>query len=302
MTEHTGHHEHHHEHSHGVHEDEVGLAELLDLDAEVLGSYLDEATEWVAALAPDAPCTIADLGAGTGIGALALARRFTTAEVIAVDVSEQMLERVGAAAMQQGLGERMRLVRADMNEAWPAVGPLDVAWASSSVHELDDPDRLFRDVFAALNPGGLLVVVEMETLPRFLPDDVGFGRPGLETRAHEALTELGWNRHQNWRPHLQRAGFEIVGQRAFTSELTGPTHAGSGPSTVERYARSYLRRVRLVLADKLADDDLDALDRLLAAGSDALIGGAGATARSTRIAWAARRPGPATGGQAPVVE
>lgn len=279
----------HHDHAHSVHEDEAGLAELLDLDAEVLGSYLDEATEWAAQLAPEAPRTIADLGAGTGVGTLALARRFTAAEVIAVDVSEQMLERVGAAALAQGLGDRMRLVQADMNEEWPPVGPLDLAWASSSVHELDHPDRLFRDVFSALNPDGLLVVVELENLPRFLPDDVGFGRPGLEIRAHEALSKVGWNPHQDWRPHLVRAGFEIVGERRFTSAVTaGAADASGGPSKVERYARSYLRRIRLVLDDQLARDDLDTLDRLLA--DDALFVRGELTARTERIAWAARRP------------
>lgn len=290
MAEHSQQHRHHdHDHDHGVHEDEAGLAELLDLDAEVLGSYLDEVTGWAAQFAPDAPRTVVDLGAGTGTGSLALARRFTTAELIAVDVSEAMLERVGRAALANGLGDRVRLVRADMNDRWPEIGPVDFAWASSSVHELDDPDRLFRDVFTALNPGGLLVVVEMDTLPRFLPDDLGFGRPGLEGRAHELLAKAGWNSHQDWRPHLVRAGFELVGQRGFSGQLTAGQAAGA--TAVSRYAHAYLRRVRLVLDDQLGADDLETLDAILADdGSDAIVNRVDLTLSTTRTAWAGRPP------------
>lgn len=290
-AEHAGQHRHH-DHGHSVHEDEAGLAELLDLDAEVLGSYLHEVTRWAQELAPDAPRTVVDLGAGTGTGSLALARRFTTAEVIAVDVSEAMLERVGAAALANGVGDRMRLVRADLNDGWPEIGPVDLAWASSSVHELDDPDRMFHDVFAALNPGGLMVVVELDTLPRFLPDDLGRGRAGLETRAHELLAKAGWNSHDDWRPHLQRAGFEIAGQRSFSGELMAAQAVGHvGASAVTRYAHAYLRRVRLVLDDQLSADDLETLDAILADdGPDAIVNRADLSLRTTRTAWAGRRP------------
>jgi ubiquinone/menaquinone biosynthesis C-methylase UbiE len=65
-------------------------------------------------------------------------------------------------------------------------------WAASSLHEVADPDRVLSNVYAALHAGGLLVVVEMDDLPRFLPDDVGLGRPGLEARCHAALAQAGW--------------------------------------------------------------------------------------------------------------
>ena len=57
----------------------------------------------------------------------------------------------------------------------------------------------------------------------------------------------------------------------------------------ERYARRLLAQFREGLADRLADDDLGALDRILADDSpDALLRGT-LTFRSTRTAWAGRR-------------
>jgi SAM-dependent methyltransferase len=268
-----------------VHHDEAGLAELLDLDAEVLGSYLDEVTEWVGQHAPDVPRTVVDAGAGTGTGSLALARRFGAAEVVAIDRSASMLERVRAAARGQGLADRLRVVQADLDDGWPEVGAVDLVWAASSLHEVADPDRVFRDVYAALNHGGLLVVIEMDALPRFLPDDLGLGRPGLESRCHDVLAEAGWNSHPNWRPHLERAGFEIVEQRSFTIE------ASPAPQSTGRYAQAYLRHIRSALDGRLAADDLGTLDHLLADdNTDALLRRRDLTVRGSRTAWAARRP------------
>lgn len=283
-------HSHDHAHGHGTHDhpgphDDAGLAELLDLDAEVLGSYLDEVTDWAAGHAPASPRVIVDLGAGTGIGSLALARRFPAADVVAIDRSERMLARVRAAADEQGLGDRLRVVQADLDVAWPEVGGVDVVWASSALHELADPDRVFRDVHDALTPGGLLVVIELDALPRFLPDDVGLGRPGLEARCHEVLAHAGWNAHPDWRPHLERAGFEVAAQGTFTVEAN-PARPSTG-----RYARASLRTIRPAVEGRLAADDLDVLDRLLADdGPDTLLRRGDLTARSSRTAWAARRP------------
>ena len=48
---------------------EAALAELLDLDAEVLHAYLTDVIGWVGELAGGPPRRILNLGTGTGTGA-----------------------------------------------------------------------------------------------------------------------------------------------------------------------------------------------------------------------------------------
>src|SRR5260370_41558293 len=69
------------------------MADLLDLDAEVLSEYHREVAEWVSAHRTGPACVI-DVGAGTGTGALALARQLPEAEVIALVVDEEMLKHI----------------------------------------------------------------------------------------------------------------------------------------------------------------------------------------------------------------
>ncbi|PYI64933.1 SAM-dependent methyltransferase [Arthrobacter livingstonensis] len=284
MTEHAHHH-------HAGHSHDVGLAELLTLDAQVLGSYVDAATQWASQLAPTTPGTIVDVGAGSGAGTLALARRFPQAELVAVDKSAGMLSHTLEAARGAGVSARLRTVEADLDAAWPGIGAADLIWAASSLHELADPERTMADMFAALNPGGLLVVIEMDGLPRFLPDDFPQGgtadggslRPGLESRLHAALAQKDWNPHPDWQPGLVRAGFALVEQRNF------PTAAGPTPELAARYARTFLGRIRPALEGIADPGDLAALDVLLSAGPGALLNTAALEVRGSRTAWAARK-------------
>src|ERR1035437_8261020 len=141
---------------------------------------------------------ILDLGSGTGTGAFALLQRFEGTEVIALDISAQLLSRLRDKARVLGVADRVRTVQADLDAGWPAVDTVDLVWASSSLHHLADPDRVLIEVFAALRPGGLLAVIEMGSFPRFLPDDLGFGHPGVEARCHAVLAE----RRADDMPHL----------------------------------------------------------------------------------------------------
>jgi ubiquinone/menaquinone biosynthesis C-methylase UbiE len=274
---------HSHHHHGSVHSTE-DLAGLLDLDAAVLGAYLDTLVGWAASLAPDGVRRVVDVGAGTGAGTVALARRFDSAEVVAVDRSAEMLHRTLAAAEVAAVAGRVRAVPADLDDAWPPVGAADVVWASSSLHEVADPDRLLREVLAALHPGGLLVVVEMDALPQVLPAQVG---AGLGERCGTALAEAGWNAHPDWRPHLERAGFEVVDRRTVALE------SSADPATTAAYARAWLRHVRRGLDGRLGADDLAALDALLSdTGPDAVLDPSRVAVRGGRTAWAARRPAP----------
>ena len=288
---------HHHQHQHGggtdsaAETDWAAMAELLDLDGEVLHSFLAEITGWVRELAADLPCRrILDLGAGTGTGALALLQRFEEADVIALDKSGQLLDRLRDKARDLGLAGRIRTEQADLDAAWPAIGTVDLAWASMSLHHMADPDRVLAEVFAAIRPGGLLAVAEMGAFPRFLPDDLGFGRPGLEARCHATLAEgmaselphLG----SDWGPPLRQAGFTIEAERPFVIDLAAPLPAASG-----RYAQATLRRIRSGLDGRLTPDDLAVLDTLIDTnGPDSVLHRNDLTVRTARTVWAARRP------------
>ncbi|MFJ1995092.1 class I SAM-dependent methyltransferase [Streptomyces asiaticus] len=293
MTDH--HHEHHHEHHHRHHgadgPDDSGWAELLDLDAEVLHTYLSEVTSQLAQLTrDDPPRRILDLGSGTGTGTLALLQRFEDAEAIAVDRSPDLLEHLRGKARARGVEDRVRTVQADLDDTWPDFDPVDLVWASASVHHLTDPDRGLREIFERLRPGGLLAVIEMAGFPRFLPEDVGRGRPGLEARCHavqaqehaERMPELG----ADWGPRLARAGFGIAVERPFTIDLRPPL-----PEPTGRYAQAFLRRVRSHVAARLSPDDLATLDHLIDSdGPDGVLRRDDLTVRAERTLWAARRP------------
>ena len=285
-------HEHaRHEHSHHEHGDAPDLVTLLDLDAEVLHDYLAEVIAWTRELAGERPRPrILDLGSGSGTGAIALAQSFEGAEVTAVDSSEPMLEHLRRRSRELGLADRIHTLRADLDAAWPALEPVDVAWASASLHHLADPDRVLADIFATVRPGGVLAVAELDSFPRFLPADLGFGRPGLEARLHEladaARAEQLPHIGADWGPRLSKAGFVVEGERHFSLVLTDPLPAGT-----VRYAETLLGRLRASLGDRLDADDRASLDTLLAGnGPDSLAHRADLTVRAARTVWMGRRP------------
>ena len=101
-----------------------------------------------------------DLGAGTGLLALALAAQ--TAEVVAVDISPRMLARLEAAAADEGI-RNLRTLEADLRRL-----PLDDESATLVVsnyafHHLDDAGKelALSEARRVLRPGGRLVVCDM---------------------------------------------------------------------------------------------------------------------------------------------
>jgi SAM-dependent methyltransferase len=282
---HPSEHGHSSEHVHGG--DDAALAEMVDLDAEVLSAYLDEVMGLIHSAATDPTRRIVDLGSGTGTGTLALLRRFEGAEVDAVDASETMLERVRTKAAALGLTDAVRTVQADLDTSWPALGTVDLVWASASMHHMADPDRVLADVFGAIRPGGLLAVAELESFPRFLSGDLG---DGLEARCHALLAEARSHdmphMGDDWGTRLSKAGFVVEQDRTFTIDLTPPLPAATG-----RYARASLGRARTGLADKLSAPDLATLDELLDDKSpESILHRTDLQVRTTRTLLLARRP------------
>ncbi|MGP3751528.1 class I SAM-dependent methyltransferase [Streptomyces sp. IBSNAI001] len=288
---------HHHAHGHDAGHDhdhaDTGLddvlAGVLDLDAAVFAPYLSAVTGRVADLAGDGVRHVVDLGSGTGTGTFALLERFPRARVTAVDSSPAMLARLVEAARAKGLGDRVDTLETDAGAGLAGLTDADLVWASASLHHVDDPAAALTGVRAALRPGGLLAVAELDGQPRFLPDDAVAGRPGLEARCREALDGL----HAEQVPHLgadwgallAAAGLTVEEERTELLELRAPLPAGTGD-----YAHLVLGRIHGALEGRADPADLAALSTLLDGGPADVRHRDDLVVRSTRQLWVARRP------------
>lgn len=276
-----------HSDPHDDHDDLDSLSDLLDLDAEVLEEPLHAVRTDIGRLVDSPVRSILDLGAGTGTGTFGLLQHFPGANVLAVDASEQMLERLRHRAETLGLTHRVSTLCTDLDQALPELAPVDLAWASASLHHLADPDHTLAQVVEAIRPGGLLAVVELAGFPRFLPDDTPGG--AAEARAHALLAAdravdlptMGGD----WGGRLTRAGLVVELDRAIVVDLAPPL-----APVVGTYAAATLMRVRSAVADRMETTDRHALDELLGGGASDVRQRSDLCVATERRLWIARRP------------
>lgn len=101
-----------------------------------------------------------DLGAGTGLLTRALAPR--VASVVALDISEAMLDRLDANAVADGI-LNIEVVAGDMRSLPFADEEFDLVVSNYAFHHLDDDAKelALAETRRVLRPGGRLVVCDM---------------------------------------------------------------------------------------------------------------------------------------------
>lgn len=104
-------------------------------------------------------CVI-DLGAGTGLLALALAPRVR--ELVAVDISERMLDRLDDAAIADGL-HNIEFLAGDLRRLPLEDESATLVVSNYAFHHLDDPGKelALAEARRILRPGGRLVIGDM---------------------------------------------------------------------------------------------------------------------------------------------
>ncbi|MFI9354490.1 class I SAM-dependent methyltransferase [Streptomyces lydicus] len=271
-TPHThrhGNHTHPQDHNHG-HDDDFdwsAMADLLELEGETHSPYVRQA---LAELGHLTPRHVLDIGSGPGVAACRMAEVFPQAEVTAVDGTPELLARAEERAAR--LGVRLRTRLAEFPAELDGLGPADLVWTGQVVHHVGDQQDALRRLAGLLTPGGVLAVVEGGLPPRWLPRELGFGRPGLQERLDAAQAERFSRMRaelpgsvqvvEDWPGMLRTAG--LTGARSRTFLVDHPAPLATGPEGPARlFARWSLERCRSGLADFLDDEDLRTLDRLL---------------------------------------
>jgi ubiquinone/menaquinone biosynthesis C-methylase UbiE len=104
--------------------------------------------------------SVVDLGCGTGKISLALAMQ--GADVLGIDVSPAMAERLRAEARRQGLAS-LKVIALPVEELDLPPASVDLIVSSYALHHLRDADkaRLVAAAYRWLRPGGRLLIADM---------------------------------------------------------------------------------------------------------------------------------------------
>ena len=268
-------HGHHGDHDH-TDLDWAEMAPLLESQAELFTSLYERAMTWLTDKQTE-PGLIVDAGSGPGVLACLLAEAFPGARVVAVDSSAPLLERARARAERLGLGDRFDTLAGELPDVLDELDyPVDLLWASRSLHHLGDQRAGLAAFAARLAPGGTLAIMEGGLPARFLPRDIGIGRPGLQARM-DALEEEWFTKMrqdlqghvaepENWPALLSAAGLKHTRTHSFLLDLPAPA-----PDRARAHVVDSLTRFRDTLAEGLDHDDRATLDRLLDPGDAASV-------------------------------
>ncbi|WP_393097078.1 class I SAM-dependent methyltransferase [Streptomyces sp. LN325] len=250
------------------HMDFADMVPLLEQEAELFSPLYTEAAAWLREQRPETGL-IVDAGSGPGVISCLLADAFPAARVVAVDGVESLLERARARAGRLGVGDRFSTVRADLADGLGDVEyPADLLWASRSLHHVGDQGAALAGFARALAPGGTLALLEGGLPPRYLPRDIGMGRPGLQSRIDVVHDEFfdrmraglpgAVAETEDWPALLTAAGLRHTATRTFLVDLPAPLS-----DEARAFVVTALTRLRDSLGEGLDPDDLAILDRLL---------------------------------------
>lgn len=100
------------------------------------------------------PRAVLDLGAGTGLAAIELKRRFRSATVTAADIAAPMLQ---VARGRSRFWRPIRCIEADARALPFEDASFDLVFSSLMLQWLQPPDVALREIRRVLRPGGLLL-------------------------------------------------------------------------------------------------------------------------------------------------
>jgi 2-polyprenyl-3-methyl-5-hydroxy-6-metoxy-1,4-benzoquinol methylase len=138
----------------------------------------------IARLGPLQGRRVVDLGAGTGLFSMRLARAGAT--VTAVDIDPRFLNYIETRRIQAGLSEtQLRTHLAKEDSAGLAENSADAVLVVNVYHHIENRTEYFRDLRKALRAGGVLLIVD------FLDKETPIGPPPeLRVSAAQAVREL----------------------------------------------------------------------------------------------------------------
>jgi SAM-dependent methyltransferase len=158
---------------------------------------------------------IADMGCGTGAGALLLAERFQT-KVRAVEFSGDFLRQLSERAKERGIGHLVDCVEDDMGNLDWATASVDLLWSEGAAYNLTFEGALkaWRPLMAT---NGIAVISEMSYFAQDVPAPVR----AYWDNAYPAMAEESKNKKR-----AESCGFGVLGTQRLPSQAWWDSYYG----------------------------------------------------------------------------
>jgi ubiquinone/menaquinone biosynthesis C-methylase UbiE len=143
-------------HDNRVREEFTRQAETFSASAAITDAALTQ--RFVTALGEAAQGSVLDVACGPGILSAAIAK--TARDVVAFDLTPQMLKKAAQRCAEAGLGN-VSFREGNAAELPFADADFDAVVTRLSVHHFDRPGRVMSEIFRVLRPGGRFVVADV---------------------------------------------------------------------------------------------------------------------------------------------
>jgi ubiquinone/menaquinone biosynthesis C-methylase UbiE len=143
-------------HENRVREEFTRQAETFSASAAIADAALTE--RFVTALGEAGQGSVLDVACGPGILSAAIAK--SAGDVVAFDLTPQMLKKAQQRCAAAGVGN-VTFREGNAAELPFADASFDAAVTRLSVHHFDRPDRVMSEIFRVLRPGGRFVIADV---------------------------------------------------------------------------------------------------------------------------------------------
>jgi SAM-dependent methyltransferase len=245
-----------HEHARQGHSHHAAVFDHLDDETVAFARHRDDVLDRIAAHAGD-PSSVLDLGAGNGVAAIGLARRFPSAQVTAIDAQDTWFGHLRERAEHAAIAGRLQTVLADIDTDIPVPrGSADLVVASNCLHHVADAGAVLRRIRDIAADGALLCVVESARPLRILADDdpaaPAEARIGdvLGARLRAAMPLRG----ARWAEVVAGSGWTVIEGREVATTADPVTDPAAA-----RHALRHLGRLAAAAVDHGTEADADLL-------------------------------------------
>jgi SAM-dependent methyltransferase len=176
---------------------------------------------------------VVDVGCGTGHTTMALAKNFSEASFLGIDISEKSIQTAGLEAKKKKL-PNVAFQNHDLRADLSLLGKFDIVLCFGVLHHIKDPAKTFRNIAQLVKPQGYLVMWLYGRLGRF-----------HHNANQEFLRLLTKNSEKDESLELARSFLEDLGAR-FATDSGFYTPKGSG-----REGLSWLLKNPQWLADQM---------------------------------------------------